>query len=262
MRLLVSRAFLSETCFFPDSFWARAKAGSAGLAHCTTMDALERTVVVAGIRGLRGQPGVGADGIGEEAIAEFFAFDCGQARNCCHSLSHEAPPDGPLAPQVLSVRIAGAVVYVEFADPSGVHRALQKDGTESGGHLLHITPARPVGAAKSLGGVQLPPAGQLGPRGDWFQADKVADEGGVAGVGSFAGMPSGDKSRGAQVCRFGLTVHWPRCHGRSDTILIAGTRAGRWNDVARPGVRPSICWAADSFRGGIPAVPRGAFCAA
>lgn len=173
------------------------------------MEPLDRTVVVAGIRGLRGQPGVGSDGIGEEAIAEFFAFDCGQARPFGTARRCEPFLTSPCAPQVLSVRIAGAVVYVEFADPSGVHRALQKDGTESGGHLLHITPARPVGAAKQSNGVQLPPAGQLGARGDWFQADKVADEGGVAGVGAFAGMPAADKSRGPLVRRFGLTPARP-----------------------------------------------------
>lgn len=115
--------------------------------------------------------------------------------------------DGSPAPQVLSVRIAGDVVYVEFADVAGVHRGLQKDRTESGGHLLRITPARPAGAAKQINGAQLPPAGQLGGRGEWFPVDNVADDGVAAGVGAFAGMPAADKSRGAMVRSFSTFRH-------------------------------------------------------
>ena len=158
-------------------------------------DAAPRTVCVSGIRGLRGMPGVGADGIGEDAIAEFFAFDCGQARPRPIGADPPAAPCSP-APrhaarratrrlacaQVLSVRIASGIVFVEFADVEGAQRALQKDGVESGGHVLSITSARGMGGAPGAGqGV-----GGLGSRGEWFGGEKVAD-----GVGAFPGLDGG-----------------------------------------------------------------------
>ena len=89
-----------------------------------------RTVHVAGIRGLRGSPGINpGEEITEDDLAAFFSNDG----------------------EVVGVRINGSNCWIEFADASGANAALMKDGTESGGHNLRVsaskTPIRSNGYA-------------------------------------------------------------------------------------------------------------------
>jgi hypothetical protein len=89
-----------------------------------------RTVHVAGIRGLRGSPGINpGEEITEDDLAAFFSNDG----------------------EVVGVRINGSNCWIEFADPAGANAALMKDGTESGGHNLRVsaskTPIRSNGYA-------------------------------------------------------------------------------------------------------------------
>ena len=98
------------------------------------------------------------------------------------------------------MRIAGGVVLVEFADVAGAGRALQKDGVESGGHVLQITSARGLAAPK----LDVPGAPPLGGRGgDWFAAEKAAEGLGAPAVTAFAGLAA-DPGRGAAA-----RARWP-----------------------------------------------------
>ena len=98
-----------------------------------TADDLERTmrtIHVAGIRGLRGQPGINpGEEITEDDLAQFFGNDG----------------------EVVGVRINGSNCWIEFADVNGAEVAMLKDGTESGGHNLRVsrskTPIRSNGYA-------------------------------------------------------------------------------------------------------------------
>lgn len=116
-----------------------------------TADDLERTmrtIHVAGIRGLRGQPGINpGEEITEDDLAQFFGNDG----------------------EVVGVRINGSNCWIEFADVNGAEVALLKDGTESGGHNLRVsrskTPIRSNGYAAGRAKQQAALAAKQSPAG-------------------------------------------------------------------------------------------------
>ena len=107
-----------------------------------------RTIHVAGIRGLRGQPGINpGEEITEDDLAQFFGNDG----------------------EVVGVRINGSNCWIEFADVNGAEVALLKDGTESGGHNLRVsrskTPIRSNGYAAGRAKQQAALAAKQSPAG-------------------------------------------------------------------------------------------------
>ena len=134
----------------PPAGWVRDGGGGRPRTE-PTADDLERTmrtIHVAGIRGLRGQPGINpGEEITEDDLAQFFGNDG----------------------EVVGVRINGSNCWIEFADVNGAEVALLKDGTESGGHNLRVsrskTPIRSNGYAAGRAKQQAALAAKQSPAG-------------------------------------------------------------------------------------------------
>ena len=129
------------------------------------MERTVRTVHVAGIRGLKGQPGINpGEEITEDDLAAFFSNDG----------------------EVVGVRINGSNCWIEFADASGANNALMKDGTESGGHNLRVsaskTPIRSNGYAAGRAKQMEKMGGAVGAGGQSTQAAAQAPMGAAASM--------------------------------------------------------------------------------